>query len=108
LRDDEGKPILTLSTSTPIDPKHNFTAKIERLLQENNFLRKNVKFFEALTKREKEILAMLAKGLSIPEISSTLYISEATTATHRKNIRQKINAKSNYDLTQFAQAFNLI
>ncbi len=108
LWDDENNPILTLSVSIPIDPQHNFTAKIERLLQENNFLRKNSKVFNSLSKREKEILALMAQGLNPNDIASRLYISEATAATHRRNIRQKINAKTSYDVTHFAQAFNLI
>jgi DNA-binding CsgD family transcriptional regulator len=31
-----------------------------------------------------------------------------TATTHRKNIRNKLDAKNNYDITRFAQAFDLI
>ena len=50
----------------------------------------------------------MALGLSSPEISRKLHISEATANTHRRNIRNKIKAESNYDITKFARAFDLI
>jgi DNA-binding CsgD family transcriptional regulator len=28
--------------------------------------------------------------------------------THRKNVKSKLNAKTNYDITRFAQAFDLV
>jgi DNA-binding CsgD family transcriptional regulator len=47
-------------------------------------------------------------GLSSVEIAEKLFISEATANTHRKHIKNKLSAKTNYDITKFAQAFNLI
>ncbi len=108
LQDEEGKPLLSLTMAVPIDPKHHITAKVERLLQENNFLRKNNHIFAGLTKRQKEILKLMALGLSTSEIAQKLHISEATASTHRRNIRFKINAQTSYDVTRFAQAFDLI
>jgi DNA-binding CsgD family transcriptional regulator len=108
MRDDEGKPILTITTATPVDPKHNFSAKVQRLLDENNFLRHNQHLFSKLTSREIELLRLFALGKSAPEVSKELFISELTVKTHRRNLREKLNAESNYDLTRFAQAFDLI
>jgi len=108
LRDKEKKPVLAATISLPVDEEHYFTPKIERLIQENKFLRENQKVFGSLTRREKEILAQLAIGRSSGEIAETLHISEDTVKTHRKNIRTKLGAESSYDLLQFAQAFNLI
>lgn len=108
LRDAENKPLLALTIALPIDEKHYFSPKIERLMQENEFLRKNQQAFTALSKREKEVLRLLAAGHNSTEIAETLYISEATVKTHRKNIRSKLGAESTYDLLQFAQAFNLV
>ena len=66
------------------------------------------KFFELLTRREKQVLALMARGSNASQIASVLHISEATASTHRRNIRKKLNADSTYDLTRFAQAFDLI
>jgi len=92
----------------PTDAKHSITVKAQRLLEENNFLRNNYHVFDQLTKREKEILKMMALGDSSAEMAEKLYISETTASTHRRNIKRKLNIESNYDVTRFAQAFDLI
>ena len=108
LWDDTGKPLLTITIAIPIDPKHHLTAKVGRLLEENNFLRKNFHKFSQLSKREKQILKLLALGKSAAEIADELFIATATAETHRRNIRQKLNITSNYELLQYARAFDLI
>ncbi|MBB5397346.1 response regulator transcription factor [Mucilaginibacter sp. AK015] len=107
MRDDNGNPATTITISVPLDAMHHMTAKAERLLQENNFLRKNYEKFSALTRREKEVLTHVALGKSAGEIAAELFISVATAETHRKNIKQKLNA-STYDLMQYARAFDLV
>jgi DNA-binding NarL/FixJ family response regulator len=47
-----------------------------------------------LTKREKEILKMLANGSSNTEISKQLFVSIDTVDTHRKNIYSKLNVNN--------------
>jgi DNA-binding CsgD family transcriptional regulator len=108
LRDDAGSPLLLITISIPIDPRHHFTVKIQRLLDENNLLKKSRNTWNTLTKREKEILKLMALGKNCSEVAEILFISEKTAETHRRNIRMKINAHSNYDILRFAQAFDLI
>jgi DNA-binding NarL/FixJ family response regulator len=47
-----------------------------------------------LTKREKEILLLVSKGLTSKEISSSLNISKRTVDNFRASIMQKLNVKS--------------
>ena len=108
LRDNEQKPLLAITIAVPIDEEHYFTPKIERLIQENNLLRNKQAIFAELSRREKEILALLTLGLHSQEIAAKLNISEATIKTHRRNLRRKIGAESTFELLQFAQAFNLV
>lgn len=108
IRDENDKPILTITNAIPIDNEHYFTSKIERLLQENNFLRRNKQAFASLTGREKNVLTLMALGHNSAEIAGQLHISENTAATHRRNIKKKLKAQSNYEITLFAQAFDLI
>jgi DNA-binding CsgD family transcriptional regulator len=108
LRDGEGKPRLTITMAVPVDTEHPVATKVERLLEENNFLRRHHLVFASLTRREKEILRLMALGINSTGIAEKLHISEATASTHRRNIRNKINAQSPYDITRFAQAFDLI
>lgn len=109
MRDDEGRPISVITHAIPLDPKlYIDSAKAERMLEENNFLRKNHTLFNSLTNREKEILRLMALGNSSARIAKQMHISEKTANTHRRNVKKKLNAKTNYDLVRFAQAFDLI
>lgn len=106
--DDNGKPLLTIAVAIPIDPKHHITNKVARLLDENNFLRKNYEKFSQLTKREKQILKLMAYGKKSNEIAKELHISVATADTHRKNIKRKLKITSAFDVSNYARAFDLI
>ena len=108
LRDAEMKPLLIITMSFPIDAMHHMTNKANRLLDENNFLRKNFQKYSSLSKRECEILGQLALGKSSSETASALFISLGTVYTHRKNIRKKLATSSYYELCQYARSFDLI
>jgi DNA-binding NarL/FixJ family response regulator len=43
-----------------------------------------------LTPREREILALVAQGLSNPEIASRLFIGESTVKTHLLHVFEKL------------------
>lgn len=47
-----------------------------------------------LTRREKEVLELIAAGFTNPEISEKLFISCTTVETHRKNLFQKFGVKN--------------
>ncbi len=47
-----------------------------------------------LTNREKEVLELLAKGYTNPEIAQKLYISPHTVKAHVAAILKKLNAKN--------------
>jgi DNA-binding CsgD family transcriptional regulator len=64
--------------------------------------------FDSLTKREIEVIYMLAKGHNNPQIAESLCISRHTVEQHRKNINRKLGIHSYFQLFQYALAFNLI
>ena len=107
-RDEEGKPLLIITLSMPLDPNNHLTTKAKRLIEENSFLRNNKNAFASLTNREKEILQLIATGKTPEEIAEQLYISTETVKTHRRNIKAKLKIQNNYEFTRFAQAFDLI
>ena len=55
-----------------------------------------------LTKREKEILKLIAAELTTNEIADKLFISPYTVETHRKNLIQKLNVRSLAGLVRYA------
>lgn len=55
-----------------------------------------------LTRREREILQVLAEGMTTKEIASHLAISIKTVETHRRNMMEKLNIWSVAGLTKYA------
>jgi ATP/maltotriose-dependent transcriptional regulator MalT len=51
------------------------------------------KGLDELTAREREILRLIASGLSNAEIGQELYISDTTVKTHVTHIFQKLNLR---------------
>ena len=56
----------------------------------------------ALTKREREILDLIGKGLNNQQIADQLFISPRTVETHRTNIMQKLNIHDAPNLVRYA------
>lgn len=106
--DDDGKPLLTITTAYPIDRMKHIEAKAERLMQENNFIKKHLKDFLTLSKREKDVLKLVAMGQTSIEIATELFISVETAQTHRRNIRNKLKITSAIEFATYARAFDLI
>ncbi len=96
----------------------NYTFNLNELGTAGNFLNNKLENtfsdinawqkFQSLTKREKEILKLLANGNSTKEISEIYYVSENTVKKHRENINRKIDCNKIHDLIRFADAFQLI
>jgi DNA-binding CsgD family transcriptional regulator len=108
MRDDDGKPLLTIGFAIPVDPQHVLTHKISRLQEENNFLRENIHKFRVLSARERTLLKHFALGKTSAEIASELHLSILTINTHKKNIKQKLGTNNVYELAEYARAFDLI
>lgn len=62
----------------------------------------------SLTAREKEIIALIAEGLSSKEIATKLFLSLATVETHRANLMTKIQARNAAQLVRYALDHGLV
>lgn len=107
-RDSQGLPSHLLTFAMPVDPLTDVDAKVERLLEEKVFRRRHAARFEALTRREREVLRQLSLGENVPEIAGATGTSRTTVETHRRNLRAKLGISTSYEQVQFAQAFDLI
>lgn len=56
-----------------------------------------------LSKRETEVLGLLAQGLTNQEIAATLFLSARTVETYRANLQQKLGVRTRAELTRFAR-----
>lgn len=67
---------------------------------------KKVDSNKTLTKREKQILQLIARGRTSMAISQELNISKLTVDTHRKNIHKKLHIDTNAGLIKFALKYH--
>ncbi|MCH8317009.1 MAG: response regulator transcription factor [Bacteroidetes bacterium] len=61
-----------------------------------------------ISKREKEVLALIVEELTNKEIADKLFISIRTVETHRRNIMEKLNVRTAYGLVKIAVESGLI
>jgi DNA-binding NarL/FixJ family response regulator len=61
-----------------------------------------------ITKREKEVLRLIADGLTNPEIAEKLFVSSSTVDSHRKSLLAKFNLKNTAALVRVAIENKLI
>ncbi len=61
-----------------------------------------------LTRREKEILELIAEGYTNPQIAEKIFLSQFTVDSHRKNLLAKLNVKNTASLIRFAVEQKLI
>lgn len=57
---------------------------------------------ETLSDREYEVMCMIASGKTVKGIAEVLFLSERTIRTYRYRILEKMNMKSNTELTHYA------
>jgi DNA-binding NarL/FixJ family response regulator len=61
-----------------------------------------------ITRREKEVLELIADGMTNNEIAQKLFISTTTVDTHRKNLLTKFEAKNTASLIRMAAHSKII
>ena len=80
------------------------------VLEEKNYTRPD--HFEDdklnFTKREIEIVRLLANGLSTQEVADKLFLSFYTIETHRKNLLNKLNLRNTAELVKYAAQLGLL
>ena len=61
-----------------------------------------------LTRREKEVLILIAEGLTNPQIADKLFISVTTVNSHRQNLLMKFEVSNTASLIKLAAGLGLI
>ncbi|HCA06125.1 LuxR C-terminal-related transcriptional regulator [Chryseobacterium sp.] len=61
-----------------------------------------------ITKREKDVLKLMAQGFNSPEIAEKLFLSYHTVENHKRNLRKKTNTKTSAELIAFTMNHSLL
>lgn len=80
----------------------------EKMADELDREKSNKASHELLSDRELDVFKLIAGGTSVTDISEKLSLSITTVSTYRARIMNKMNMKSNADLTRYALENNLI
>lgn len=92
------------------DVVNELAPAVQAVMKGRNFISPKVErsdsgfafFPKGLTRREREIMQLIAEGQTSKEVASALNISVKTVETHRTNIMQKLNLHSVTALTRYA------
>ena len=68
----------------------------------------NHNLLSRITTREKEVIRLLAQGLTAKQIGQELNISSTTVITHKNNLRDKLDCKNCPELIYRATQIGLV
>ena len=100
-RNEDNTSVQYLNSAIEINEKFQGHNQIMELLKENKRLL-NENTVLRLTRRERDVLKLLAKGECAKKISHKLNIGESTVISHRKNMLKKLSLHSTASLVNFA------
>jgi DNA-binding NarL/FixJ family response regulator len=99
LQKDAGKETLVKAINVVIKTGTYYTPDTSKLILES-FQEKQLN--SQISPREKEIIKLLADGLTTKNIATKLFISPHTVETHRQNILLKLGLKNTAELVKYA------
>ncbi|NND94300.1 MAG: response regulator transcription factor [Flavobacteriales bacterium] len=80
----------------------------DQLLNDSIGIHENNSFIPKLSRREQEVLNLIAEEFTSAEIAEKLFISLKTVESHRKNLHQKLNVRNSAGLIRMAIKKGLI
>ncbi len=111
---DASTDLLLLAINTVKSGGKYFTEAITTLIFEDFYSKEKTgkkrerKITEGLTKRESEVLELVAQGIGNKEIGERLFISVKTVETHKGHILDKLGLKNTSELIRYAIKNNII
>lgn len=103
--DEKGNSVFVVKT--PSESVISALKSFKYLSEEGDFVKSHMKQYLLLTPREKQVLLMMAKGMTSKEIATILFISVHTIRTHRKAINQKLEITSVMEAKRYVDAFQM-
>lgn len=88
--------------------KYISKAANDKVLEAFSSMNEAINHIPAITRREKEIMELLDKGFTGPQIAEKLFLSHFTVETHRKNLMKKLHANNVQMLLNVAREYRLL
>lgn len=97
--------------------KHEMLTAIETVMKGKKYLsveaadmvkRPDTGDIPTLTRREIEVLELIAEGMTNAEMATKLFVSITTIDTHRKHLLEKFNAKNTASLVRIAAQMKFV
>jgi PAS domain S-box-containing protein len=119
LRDNDHNPLRMVGTILDISQRKRLNEegldllkRVETLIREGSsrspVKSQNGKPAESLTKRQRQILGMIAAGMTSAEIGKQLHLSTQTVISHRRNLMAKLDLHSTAEVTRYAIDHHLL
>lgn len=118
-RDEQGAPRRMVGTLLDITQRKQLNEQavdllrqIETLIRESTSRQDNPPLapdaLKGLTPRERQILALIAEGMTSSQIGEHLHLSVNTIVSHRKNLMSKLDLHTTVEVTRFAMDHGLL
>jgi DNA-binding NarL/FixJ family response regulator len=91
-----------------IEKKRYISSEVAEQLAEQVDINSEKPLHKLLSDREYQVICMIAAGKKMKEIADELSLSLQTVHTYRTRIKEKMNLKSNVEMTRYAIENNLI
>lgn len=102
------KAIRTVANGDSYFSKEVTETIMKSLMNQRKASGKNTSFIPKLSRREKEVLKLIAQEFTTQEIADNLYISLKTVESHRSSLLSKLNARNSVGLVRIALENNLL
>ncbi|MFK7783957.1 MAG: LuxR C-terminal-related transcriptional regulator [Crocinitomicaceae bacterium] len=109
LHKDSGKDLFRVAITTVMKDDYYFDDRLNDIIIKSYRVAKTtIQVNTPLSKREKEVICLIADGLSTAEIGKVLFLSELTVETHRRNIYVKLGINKIASLVRYALEEGLV
>ena len=99
---------LAIATKKILSGGHYISTSLQEKLIANLDEPVDKPLHELLSDREYEVMRMIAAGVPLTDIGERLHVSVKTISTYRARILEKMQMKSNAELTRYAMTHGLI
>jgi DNA-binding NarL/FixJ family response regulator len=107
-RDELFKAIRTVSNGDSYFSKEVTETIMKGLMNQRKASSKSSSAIPKLSRREKEVLKLIAQEFTTQEIADNLFISLKTVESHRSSLLSKLNARNSVGLVRIALEFDLL